>query len=214
MLVGGSRVLYRTIGYGEFHCERCGGDRPYRHRSGRRWAHLLGIPIVSLADAGEHLNCTACRTSYRVELLAVPTMAQMQQALLAGTKAAVLTLLRSGPGSRPEARQRGVEVITRAGAPEYDETSLMADLAGPGLASAPAGLVPPGNRPAIEAFAVQLDPHAKEWFLAQIVNVGLAGGSLGTAQREAIHTVARYLGMSRSRARHVISVTEAAGQIG
>ncbi len=58
----GSRVCYRTIGHGVFHCERCGGDRPYRHRSGRRWAHVLGIPFARIGDTGEHLRCTICLT--------------------------------------------------------------------------------------------------------------------------------------------------------
>src|SRR5260221_10349332 len=102
----GSRVCYRTIGSGVFHCERCGGDRPYRHRSGRRWAHLLGIPLALLGGTGEHLRCTVCRTCYRVELLAVPTIEQMLVALLVGTKAAVLEMLRAGGACSPAARRR------------------------------------------------------------------------------------------------------------
>src|SRR5258708_29620843 len=114
----GSRVCYRTIGSGVFHCERCGGDRPYRHRSGRRWAHLLGIPLALLGGTGEHLRCTVCRTCYRVELLAVPTIEQMLVALLVGTKAAVLEILSAGgacspAASRPPAQQ------TRASRPPY-----------------------------------------------------------------------------------------------
>ena len=69
MRVGiGSGIYYRTIASGIFHCERCGGDRPYRHRTGRRWAQFLGIPVMPLDRTGEHLRCTICRTCYRVEL--------------------------------------------------------------------------------------------------------------------------------------------------
>src|SRR6266700_915990 len=194
----GSRVRYRTIGRGVFHCERCGGDRPYRHRSGRRLAHVLGIPVASLGGTGEHLCCAVCRTCYRVELLAVPTAEQMLVALLAGTKAAVLAMLRA------------------ADAPDGDDEGwLTAALAEPAAAERLArtdGHI--GLRPAIEALAVQLEMQAREWFLAKVVEVGLADGSLSAEERAVAGTVARYLGMSASRCEDVISLAEEAAQAG
>src|SRR6266567_475820 len=169
----GSRVWYRTVGHGVFHCERCGGDRPYRRRSGRRWAHLLGVPVASLGDTGEHLRCTICRTCYRVDLLAVPTMEQMLVALLAGTKAAVVAMLRAGGSASQAARRRGIQLIRDAGAPEYDDgrlaTALADPEAAPRLPDADGAVV--ALRPAIEAFSVQLEIPAREWFLAKIVEV-------------------------------------------
>ena len=212
----GSRVWYRTIGHGVFHCERCGGDRPYRHRSGRRWAHLLGVPVASLGDTGEHLLCTICRTCYRVGLLAVPTMEQMLVVLLAGTKAAVLAMLSAGGAGSPAARRRGIQLIREAGAPEYDDGLLTAALADPDAASQLPEADGPvaGLRPAIEAFSVQLEIPAREWFLAKVVEVGLADGSLSAAERDVAGTVARYLGMSAARGRDVISLAEEAAQAG
>jgi len=211
----GSRVCYRTIGSGVFHCERCGGDRPYRHRSGRRWAHLLGIPLALLGGTGEHLRCTVCRTCYRVDLLAVPTMEQMLVALLAGTKAAVLAMLRAGDAASPAARHRGIEMIRAAGALDYHDVGLAAALAEPAAAERLAGTDGQvGLRPAIEAFAVQLEMHAREWFLAKIVEVGLADGSLSAKERAVAATVATYLGMSASRGEDVISLAEEAAQAG
>jgi hypothetical protein len=244
----GSRVCYRTIGSGVFHCERCGGDRPYRHRSGRRWAHLFGIPLALLGGTGEHLRCVACRTCYRVELLAVPTMEQMLVALLVGTKAAVLAMLRAGGAGSPAARRRAVQMIRAAGAPDYHDGRLLAALADHGASGAPGGPTSPGGpaspgsdasgapgipgmpgpgpavtgddgpvvglRPAVEAFAIQLDPHAREWFLAKIVEVGLADGPLSADERAVAGTVARYLGMTAAHGRDVIMLTEEAAQAG
>lgn len=212
----GSRVWYRTIGNGVFHCERCGGDRSYRHRSGRRWAHLLGVPVASLGDTGEHLCCTSCRTCYRVDLLAVPTMEQMLVALFAGTNAAVLAMLRAGGAGSQVARRRGIQMIRDAGAPEYDDGQLAAALADPEAASRrpDAGGRALGLRPAIEALSVQLEIPAREWFLAKVVELGLADGSLSTAERDVAGTVARYLGMSPARGRDVISLAEEAAQAG
>jgi hypothetical protein len=224
----GSRVCYRTIGSGVFHCERCGGDRPYRHRSGRRWAHLFGIPLALLGGTGEHLRCAVCHTCYRVELLAVPTMEQMLAALLVGTKAAVLAMLRAGGAGSPAARRRAVQMIRAAGASDYHDGRLLAALADHGASGAPGvpGMPGPGRtvtgddglvvglRPAVEAFAIQLEPHAREWFLAKIVEIGLADGPLSADERAVAGTVARYLGMTAAHGRDVIMLTEDAAQAG
>ncbi len=222
----GSRVWYRTIGTGVFHCERCGGDRPYRHRSGRRCAHLLGIPVAALGDTGEHLRCTECHTCYRVELLAVPTMEQMLLALQTATEAAVLAMLSAGGGASRAARRRGILMIRAAGAPEFNDAGLTAALAERGLAEdssaedGPSARSPRTSnpavalRPAIEAFAIQLEMPAREWFLARIVAVGLADAPLSNAERAVAEDVARYLGMTTSQGEDVISLAEEAAQAG
>jgi hypothetical protein len=219
----GSRVYYRTLAVGDFHCERCGGDRPYRHRSGRRWVHVLGLPVVPLDRTGEHLRCTICRTCYRIELLAVPTMEQMQAALLVATTAAALAMLSAGGSASDVARRRAVELIMSAGSPQYGEPDLKLAL---GYRDQPLTEAPeapptalacgpvPGLRAAIETVAIQLDLHAREWFLARVIRVGIADGPLSPAERDVVGTIARYLGLSQAQAQDVILLTEDAAQAG
>lgn len=217
MLVSlGPRVYYRTLANGVFHCERCGGDRPYRHRSGRRWAQLLGLPVVPLNRTGEHLRCTICRTCYRVELLAVPTAEQMQVALLSATTAATLAMLNAGDSASHASRRRAIEMIIGAGSPQYGEPDLETALElsmKPPDARLSCGPVP-ALRGAVETLAIQLETYSKEWFLAKVVQVGLADGSLTTAERDVVGTVARYLGLSQARADDVIQIAEEAAQAG
>ena len=200
-----SQVHYRTIASGVFHCERCGGDRPYRHRSGRRWAQLVGIPLIPLDSTGEHLRCTICRTCYRVELLAVPTIEQMQAALRHATTAAVLAMLSAGGSGSRAARRQGVELIVRAGAAGYGE---------PDLALALDEATAADLRAALETVGIQLEPPAKEWFLARVVQVGLADGLLSAAEREIALAVALGLGLSQATADDVITLAEEAAQAG
>jgi tellurite resistance protein len=215
LVLTGSRVCYRTIARGTFHCERCGGDRPYQHRSGRRWLHVLGVPIAALGGTGEHLRCSVCHTCYRLELLAVPTVDQMELALLAGTEAAVVAMLGAGGAASQPARRRSIELVRAAGADGYDDERLAVALGErpDGKCAADNGPVI-GLRPALETFSVQLEGHAKEWFLAKVVEVGLADGPLSAAEREVAGTVARYLGLSPARGRDVISLAEQAAQAG
>ena len=70
LIIFGLRVFYRTIAQGIFHCRRCGGDREYRHRNGRRWFTLFFIPVIPLNKVGENVQCMTCKTRYQTSVLA------------------------------------------------------------------------------------------------------------------------------------------------
>jgi len=104
LIIFGFRVFYRTLAEGTFHCRKCGGDRQYRRRSGRRFFTLFFLPVIPLNAVGEHVQCTTCKTRYVVEVLNQPTTAQMQAALPAGMRSAVSAMLRSGDPYSPASR--------------------------------------------------------------------------------------------------------------
>lgn len=198
----GLRVYYfRPVGHGTFHCQRCGGDRAYRQRKGRRWFHLFYIPLIPLARTGEHVRCGTCRTAYRVEVLALPTTAQMQAALPAGMAAAATAMLRAGDPASLPARRRAIDAIAGAGPAGYGDAELDADLAGAGEPDRDIA------RP-LNSLAMQLEVQAREWFLAEIVLIGLADGSLSDEERHAARVIAAHIGMTPAQAFGVIAMTE------
>jgi len=204
LIIFGLRVFYRTIGQGAFHCQRCGGDREYRHRAGRRWITLLFIPVIPLTRVGEHVKCAVCGTWYRMGVLALPTSAQMLAALPVGMRAAATVVLRAGGGSSAPARRRAIDAIRSAGLADYDDAALDADLATSAMSANPAqDLAGPLNR-----LAIQLAVPAREWFLADAVRIGLADGPLSDEERQAAQEIAAQLGMTLAQARGVISMTE------
>lgn len=206
LLIFGLRVFYRTIGQGTVHCQRCGGDREYRHRAGRRWITLLFIPVIPLTKAGEHVRCAVCGTCYRMGILAVPTSAQMLAALPAGVRAAATVVLCAGGGDSALARRRAIDAIKGAGLEDYDDAALDADLAASTASANPAqDLAGPLNR-----LAIQLEVPAREWFLADAVRIGLADGPLSDEERHAAQEIAAQLGMTPAQARGVIAMTEEA----
>jgi hypothetical protein len=194
------RVFYRTIGQGVFHCKRCGGDRQYRLRSGRRFFTLFFIPIIPLNKVGEHVQCLTCKTRYHTNALALPTAEQMQAALPAGMRAAASAMLRSGDQGSLQARRKAIEAITGAGAQGYNEAALDSDLA----------QSPEYVAPALNQVGEQLAAQAKEWFLAEVVRIGMSDGPLSDAERQAAQAVAADLGMTQAQAYGVISMTERA----
>jgi hypothetical protein len=217
MSVIGIRFYFRTTGHGTVHCQRCGGDRPYQQCTGRRWIHVLQIPVIPLDRIGEHVQCRICRTRYRLEVLRMPTVAAMQTALPAGSLAAVTTMLRAGDPASAPARNRAIDMMQRAGLVDYNDAALTSDLAAAGaadlLAAAPADLA--GDPAAdgegsvsLRTLARQLIRPAPEWFLADAVRIGLADGPLSDEERAAAQLIAAHLGMTAAQAHGVIWLTE------
>jgi hypothetical protein len=202
LIIFGLRVFYRTIAQGSFHCRRCGGDRPYRHRAGRRWFTLFFLPVIPLNSAGEHVQCATCRTRYVTDVLSLPTTAQMQAALLAGMRAAASAMLRSGDPASPVARQRAIEAVVGAGMSGYDDAALDTDLTQPFEAI----------RPALNQVGAQLTFQAREWYLADVIRIGMADGPLTDSERQAALAIGLDLGMTHAQTIGVIATEQSAGR--
>ena len=198
LIIFGLRVFYRMIAQGIFHCRRCGGDREYRHRAGRRWFTLFFLPVIPLNAVGEHVQCTTCRTRYVTEVLSQPTTAQMQAALPAGMRAAVSAMLRSGDPASAVSRQRAIEAVIGSGVPNYDEAMLNADLMQPFETI----------RPALNQVGGQLTIQAREWYLAEVIRIALADGPLLETERQAALAIGLDLGMTQAQVVGVVAMTE------
>jgi hypothetical protein len=198
LIILGLRVFYRTMAQGMFYCRRCGGDREYRHRAGRRWFTVFFLPVIPLNQVGEHVQCTTCRTRYVTDVLSQPTTARMQEALPAGMRAAVSAMLRSGDPSSPVSRQRAIEAVISSGVPDYDEAALNVDLMQPFEAI----------RPALNQVGTQLTIQAREWYLAEVIRIALADGPLSETERQAALAIGADLGMTQAQVIGVVAMTE------
>jgi hypothetical protein len=200
LIIFGLRVFYRATAQGTFHCRRCGGDRQYRRRSGRRWFTLFFIPVIPLNAVGEHVQCTTCNARYVAEVLNQPTTAQMQAALPAGMRAAVSAMLRSGDPYNPDSRQRAIEAVIGAGTPGYDDAMLHADLMQPF----------DEIRPALNQVGAQLTVQAREWYLTEVIRIAMADGSLTESERHAALAIGADLGMTQAQVVGVVAMNEQA----
>jgi tellurite resistance protein len=166
--------------------------------------------VLPLDRIDEHVQCTSCGTRYRVEVLAMPTAAQMKAALPAGTRAAVVAMLRAGDDRSPSARACAVDRVRAAGLENYSDEALDADLAQVGRELGDGDEL----AAALRRLAVQLTMPAHEWFLADVIRVGLADGLLSHEERYAARAIAAYLGMTPAQAHGVITITEQAAAAG
>jgi hypothetical protein len=198
LILWGLRVIYRTLGRGVFFCRRCGGDREYRYRAGRRFITVFFIPLVPLMKTGAHVQCLTCKTRYVTEVLKLPTTVQMQVALIAGMRALVAVILRAGDPASPLARRRALDAIVGAGDDDYNEAALEEDLEEPVDTAGPK----------VSALGSQLQIEAREWCLAEAIRIALADGPLSGTERAAAEQLAGALGMTQAQAVGVIALTE------
>jgi tellurite resistance protein len=205
MIFLGFRFHFRITGRGTLHCYRCGGDRQYRKCVGRRWFHLFFVPAIPLDRVAEHVQCTICDTRYRIEVLALPTTEQMLTALPTGMRAAATGMVRAGDSASSAARASAVDAVRHAGLDSYDDAALAADLADASSHDL-AGV--------LGTLARQLTMPAHEWFLADVVRVGLADGQLSPDERRAAREIAACLGMTPAQAHGVIAMTEESAAAG
>ena len=163
-----------------------------------RWFTLLFLPVIPLNSAGEHVQCLTCRTRYVTDVLSLPTTARMQAALPAGMRAAASVMLRSDEPPSSIARQRAIEAVVAAGMPGYNETMLNGDLTLPSAAI----------RPALNEVGAQLAIPAREWYLADVIRIGMSDGPLTEGERQAAVAIGLHLGMTHAQSIGVISTTE------
>ena len=197
-MLWGLCVIYRTLGRGVFFCRRCGGDREYRHRAGRRHLTIFFVPLIPLARTGEHVQCLSCKIRYVTEVLKLPTTDEMQLAHVAGMRALAAFILRAGDEESPVARRRAVDTVAGAGDRSYDEEALAADLAEPAVEA----------KPKITALGAQLQVEAREWAFAEAIRIALADGPLTGPERVAAEHLAGLLSMTQAQAIGVIALTQ------
>jgi len=76
LIICGIRVFFHIIGQGVFYCQRCGAERPYRRRSGRKFFTLFFVPVIPLNKVGQHVQCTTCRTRFHPGVLTLSPAAE------------------------------------------------------------------------------------------------------------------------------------------
>ena len=76
LIICGIRVFFHIIGQGVFYCQRCGAERRYRRRSGRKFFTLFFVPVIPLNKVGQHVQCTTCRTRFHPGVLTLSPAAE------------------------------------------------------------------------------------------------------------------------------------------
>ncbi|MEQ1700375.1 MAG: zinc ribbon domain-containing protein [Ilumatobacteraceae bacterium] len=126
LLVWGFKILFKTIGEGQFHCPSCGCDRRYDHRQGRRWFTLFWIPIIPLKAAGMIVQCTVCKQQYNEKVLQLPTSAETATSIGFARRAIAAHMVMVSDNTTV-AREAAVAMMRESGMTDYDMAQLDVD---------------------------------------------------------------------------------------
>jgi hypothetical protein len=197
------KVRYKLLDRGTFFCPRCGGDREYEHRVGKKWFSLYYIPLFPVSGTvNEHVRCKSCQGMFTMQTLNRPTTNQLSSLLLDGVRGVLVHVLRAGSMHAPTARMAAVDEVQRAGLAGYDDASLQADL----------DVVPGDLSGLLTSLGGQLADQGKETLLRSAVKVALADGPMTDLERNVINGTGAALGMTQAHALGVIAMAEQSAQ--
>lgn len=203
-LMWGFKVRSKMLGEGQFHCPHEGGDRAYRQMQARRWFTLFFIPVIPLKVLGEYVECTSCGRTYEVDVLQMPTTAEMEDQLTRAVRHVVVALLHADGHVVEQERAAAVAVVNRYGLADYDGTALDRDLAELNVGDLEAELA---------GVAGMLSPQGMEEVLRAAVSLAAADGHIDDSERAAIAHAGRSLGMSPAHVRGVLAEVIAEGPV-
>lgn len=186
LLIFGFRTRTKTLETVVFFCPGCGGDRQGARQLVRRWFALFFVPIVPLNVLGEVVRCGTCARTYRPEVLQRPTTATLSQSLDNAIRALTVMIVGVGDRTSGPLRAKAVETIGSV-APGYTDATLDSDLAVMDPAMAAQYVAP---------LAEGIAPAGAERFLADLVRVATAAGTMTPPQRAIIDAAGRELGLS------------------
>lgn len=184
IIFGLSVFFFGTAGTGVFHCTRCGGDRHYKQKVGRRWFTLFFVPVIPLNEVGRVVECQTCRTRFDPAVLGIATAGQLGTALPLIYRTFAVAVLRVGDS--PAAREAARKVAGWAGAQPYGPAELEHDLA----------RLPPRLDDQTYHVIQQLDADGRERIMLAAARVAAADGPMTDDERQVLTGIGQYLGLS------------------
>lgn len=203
LLIFGTKVRTTVLRAVVFACPNCRSDRAGTVLLLRRWFTLFFLPIIPMGKVGEAVRCETCGSTYRPDVLSLPTGADTSTAHANAVRALSVLLVGAGDPGDAGLRARAVANVASV-VPGYVDDTLTSDL--PAIDRAYAAQY---VAPLAEAFG----PDRSERFVAELVRVGASGGALTVDQRSLIDEVGRALLLSPAYVAGIVA-TASAGPAG
>jgi hypothetical protein len=169
---------------GVFHCPRCGGDRHYRLKVGRRWFTLFFLPVIPLNEVARAVECQTCKGKFETAVLGIATAGQIGSALPLIYRTFAVAVLRVGDS--PAAREFVVRLIGSVGAQGYGPPQLERDLAS----------LPPRLDDRTYQVVQQFDGNGREQIMLAAARVAMVDGPATDDERKILTGIGEYLGLS------------------
>lgn len=201
MLIWGSRAVRKPIGSGSFLCPNCRLQQPYRHVSAQRHGHIYWIPLFSIGEPVEYVECQTCMGTYQPAVLKyseAPSKADFAAKYQEGVLHVMVSMMvADGHMDSRELKmiQNVYRAITSRELPVAEVESTIVTVE--------------SSNYQLEAYLADLEPYlnnvGKEAVVKAALAVAAADGSFDDREAELIGQVGSALAMSKAHLRGVVS---------
>lgn len=202
MIIFGTTSTRKTLSEGEFHCPQCNTRTSYRERRAKSWGHLYWIPLIPLEEYPPYVECDACNGTFVPEVLTMDPAGDQgfaedfERACL--LSCARMALAGAGPG---DARRRTiVELMKSVKTGELGASADSIDQAITDLREDPQDM-----NEILAPVAAGLNDNGRELIMMNLVEIALAGGQPGEAERQCLADCGEALGMSSAHRRGIVA---------
>ncbi len=130
-LIGGTKTRRTNTGSGTFQCPRCSALRTYRQVTVKRSATLFFVPVATVGNLGEYVECLTCGSTYDPGVLTANNGCDPADTLIRGLQRLVAAVAAVDGDVSDDELNAVVELIVSSFDLPYDAAQLTADISSP-----------------------------------------------------------------------------------
>ena len=206
-LIAGTKVEENQVGSGTFNCPHEGSKQPYRHVRLEKKATAFFVPVATMSDLGEYVECQSCGSTYKPEVLEIRTQEDLDTALAVAVLRLCIEVVLADGRVTDEERQATINIandyldppgLTIADLTEMLKTQMVKT----------AKRRSKNTAGAIAELGSALNMAGRRVFIRIAYCLAAADGEVAESEREVIVKTARRLGFSKNEAGGLVAALE------
>lgn len=206
MIFWGTKFVKRTLETGTFLCPNCTAEQPYTKISGQKHGHLYWIPLFSMGDPIEYVECQQCKSEWQPSVLSY-SAAMSPDALSDQYRELLRQVLVSIAAADGILAAEEIEIVQSI----YSNFSGGAELAEADIRAAANRLDANSMITSFNTLGQQLSNEGKEYLMKAAILVAYADGHLDDQEATLLGYFSEGLGMSAAHVKGVMADLAGAG---
>ena len=207
LIIAGTKVEENEVGSGTFNCPNEGSKQSYRHVRLEKKATAFFVPVATMSDLGEYVECQSCGATYKPEVLEYRTQEDLDNALAVAVMRLALEVVLADGRVTDEERQRVIDIAN----PYFEPPGLTLDDLSEMLAEQQLDTAKTRSKNTAAAFAElgsALNMEGRRAFVRVAYCLAAADGEVAETEREVIVKTARRLGFNKKEAVELVEALD------
>ena len=207
LLIAGTKVEENSVGSGTFNCPAEGSKQPYHHVRLEKKATAFFVPVATMSELGEYVECQSCGATYEPAVLEYQTQEDLDTALAVAVLRLCIEVVLADGRVTDEERQATINIandyldppgLTIADLTEMLKTQMVKS----------AKRRSKNTAGAIAELGSALNMAGRHVFIRIAYCLAVADGEVAESEREVIVKTARCLGFSKNEAGGLVAALE------